>query len=129
MQRSATECSHDAEDIIGGREIIPEFLTDYPTSLAFSNTPVEFWDNIPDAYVHKIRIQHGSIDQTLAIPDIAGKRLSITYGASGSTAIFATEVSPMVRGSFFSAIAGAAVVSTIRIANGARACDESRCVA
>ena len=77
------------EEIIGGRKIIPEYLEEYPTDLRFPYTVVAHWDNVPDEYVHKVRIEHGGIDEEFHIAEIAGKRLSITYetgtmGSSGS---------------------------------------------
>jgi len=77
------------EEIIGGREIIPEYLEGYPTDLRFPYTVVENWDNVPDEYVHKVRIEHGGIDEEFHIAEVAGKRLWITYetgrmGSSGS---------------------------------------------
>jgi hypothetical protein len=68
----------EMKEIIGGRTIIPEELIDYPVSLRFQPSMVEYWDDIPGAYLHKIRIQQGTIDQSFAIAAIADKRLSIT---------------------------------------------------
>ncbi len=79
------------ESIIGGRSIIPEYLTELPTSLYFPASIQSVWTDIPDAYAHKIRIQHGQMDETINIADLAGQRLSITYGGDqgplGSMAI------------------------------------------
>lgn len=73
--------AHTSE-IIGGSTIVPQTLTSLPTNLDFSSTltPV-YWPDIPDTYVHKVRIKHGGIDQTLNIPDLAGQKLSIVYRA------------------------------------------------
>lgn len=80
------------DEIIGKREIVPEYLTDLPIALPFSNTAVEYWDNIPDAYIHKVKIKHGGIDKTFSIPDAAGKRLAITYDTGQmSTAAFSRQ--------------------------------------
>jgi RHS repeat-associated protein len=67
------------EEIIGGRKIIPEYLSALPTDVEFTNTVESHWNTIPTTYVHTLRIQHGEIDETLNIPDLAGKRLSVTY--------------------------------------------------
>ncbi len=76
-------------EIIGGSKIVTQTLTSLPTSLSFSNTPQYYWTDIPDAYpntyVHKVRIKHGEIDQTLNIPDLAGQKLSIAYKAGTIT--------------------------------------------
>lgn len=69
------------EEVVGGRSIVPEHLTALPTTLDFNNTPQDYWTDIPDSYVHKVRIQHGEIDRTLNVPDLAGQRLSLTYRA------------------------------------------------
>ena len=69
----------DVEEVLGGREIVPEYLEFLPTSLRFSNTPQEYWDNVPDGKMHRVHIQHGEIDEEFYIAEIAGKRLSITY--------------------------------------------------
>ncbi|MCG8642563.1 MAG: choice-of-anchor D domain-containing protein, partial [Desulfobacterales bacterium] len=71
----------EMEEIINGREIIPEYISELPTSLPFTSTPQFYWDTVPATYVHTIRIRHGEIDETLDIPDLSGKRLSMTYEA------------------------------------------------
>ena len=66
--------------IIGGKEIIPEYLNSgYPTSLTFSVQSIVRWTKPPEGYEHTVRIQYGEIDMKKAISSIAGKRLSITY--------------------------------------------------
>jgi YD repeat-containing protein len=67
------------EEIVGGRSIIENELTEYPTSLSFSPEVAEVWDDIPASKTATLRIQHEGIDHTISIPDIAGKRLTITY--------------------------------------------------
>jgi RHS repeat-associated protein len=69
------------EEIVGGREIIPEYLTELPSSLEFAVVSQETpWDNIPDEYAHTIKIQHGEINtDNLNIAKLAGKKLSISY--------------------------------------------------
>src|SRR5208283_2249779 len=67
------------EDIIGGRYITPQYLSALPTTLPLSNTPQYTWTNIPSTYIHTVQIQHGQINQTFNIPDLAGKKLAITY--------------------------------------------------
>ncbi|PIU80088.1 MAG: transglutaminase, partial [Nitrospirae bacterium CG06_land_8_20_14_3_00_70_43] len=86
------------EEVIGGREIVPEYLGALPTTLPFANITSQYWDTVPDAYLHKVRIQHGGIDQTLPISEVAGKRLAIAYD-TGVAAVAAV-------GSASSAVAG-----------------------
>ena len=45
--------------------------------------------DIPDAYAHTIRIQHGEIDEEITIADLAGKRLSLTYRNAAGMAMSA----------------------------------------
>lgn len=68
-------------EIIGGKTIVPQTLATLPASLDFPNVPQYYWTDIPDTYVHKVRIKHGGIDQTLNIPDLAGQKLSLVYRA------------------------------------------------
>jgi RHS repeat-associated protein len=67
----------EVREIVGGRKISETHLTTYPTS-AYYFYP-ETWTEIPSAYAATLRIQHQGIDQTLQIPEITAKRLSITY--------------------------------------------------
>ncbi|MEW6429715.1 MAG: RHS repeat-associated core domain-containing protein [Thermodesulfobacteriota bacterium] len=76
------------EEIIGGREIVPEYPAQLPTTLPFPFTAEEFWTDIPDnvAFVHKVTIQHGQINKAFSIAELSGKRLSLTYSSGGVTA-------------------------------------------
>nr|NJM04298.1 hypothetical protein [Desulfobacula sp.] len=86
------------EEIIGGREIIPEYVSGLPESLEFSNSPEEYWDEIPSIYAHTIQIRHGEINKTLDIDGFGGKRLSMTYDtavtANSETAIRSRQNRP-----------------------------------
>ena len=79
------------EEIIGGRTIVPEYLTQLPTSLEFTiisqNTP---WDEIPSEYTHTVNISYGDINKTLDIPTLGGKRLSVTYSDTSESQAAAT---------------------------------------
>jgi len=76
----------DVRDIIGGRQIIQEQLSDYSEHLPHTSTTIsDTWSEVPDAYIAKLRIQHEGIDYTFKIPEIAGKRLSITYAGGSFT--------------------------------------------
>jgi len=67
-------------DIVGGKNIVPDHSNRLPVALPFAGTPTEpQWAEIPPRYVHTIRIAHGDINITQDIPNIAGKKLSITY--------------------------------------------------
>lgn len=80
-------------DIVGGSTIVPQTLATLPASLDFPITttpPPTNWVDIPDIFVHKVRITHGGIDQTLNIPDLAGQKLSIVYRAGSKTTMAKT---------------------------------------
>ncbi|ATG92605.1 RHS repeat-associated core domain-containing protein [Methylomonas koyamae] len=67
-------------DIIGGLNIVPDQSSSLPAGLPFAGTPTQTaWAEIPAGYIHTVRLQHGAIDTTLNIPQIAGKKLSISY--------------------------------------------------
>lgn len=82
--------NNDVKEIISGRSIIQTNLTNYTTTLPFSTTVSSYWDEIPTdaAKTAKLTIQHlncGSgidINYTFNTPDLAGKRLTITYVGS-----------------------------------------------
>ncbi len=66
------------EEIIGGRNITPEFITQhqYPTSWRFAYPNPSYWNTISDTYAHTVRIQSCTFDTTLKTTEIAGKRLT-----------------------------------------------------
>ncbi len=68
------------EEVVGGRQIVPEYSDDLPTSLEFTViTQEDPWDEIPDEYSHTITIRHGGINVITDIATLAGRRLSLTY--------------------------------------------------
>lgn len=74
--------NHDVKEIISGRSIVQSTLAEYPTTLPFSSSLSESWADIPASYVTKLRIQHPGIDHTFNVPDLSGKRLTLTYAGS-----------------------------------------------
>lgn len=70
------------EEIIGGRKIVQSELSSYQTSLPFATSTTAIWNEIPQAYVHTLRIQHQGIDYSMNLHDLAGKRLTLTYTGS-----------------------------------------------
>ena len=76
-----------AQQLIGGRQMLSETLTTYPTNLpkaiSFWTTP-DTWDNIPAANNVTLRIQHAGIDTTFKGYEIAAKRLSLYYDSTNS---------------------------------------------
>jgi RHS repeat-associated protein len=68
------------EDVIGGREIVPETLDGYPTQLPY--TVESSWGEtaeMPDDFMYKLHIEHLGIDYWANLPDIAGERVTIFY--------------------------------------------------
>jgi hypothetical protein len=76
----------DIKEIVGGFTIVPEVLSTYQTTLPFLVRNDMMWTSVPDAYVTTLRVQHVGIDYTCKIPNITGKRLTITYSATMSYA-------------------------------------------
>jgi RHS repeat-associated protein len=67
-------------DITGGLTLIPDDGASLPAALPFAGTPTQSaWTEIPAGYVHTVRLQHGGLDTTLNIPQIAGRKLSLSY--------------------------------------------------
>ncbi|MBP1149514.1 hypothetical protein JOD69_001350, partial [Methylocaldum sp. RMAD-M] len=61
-------------DIAGGLGILPDDSASLPAALPFPGTPTQAaWTDIPSGYIHTVRLQHGGLDTTLNIPEIAGK--------------------------------------------------------
>lgn len=86
-----------AEEVIGGYRIVETETTDLPTSLAFPvfdgvinivggsgsvNLPKQAWDNIPSAYLSKIRLEVDDINHTYDLPELRGRKLSLTFVSS-----------------------------------------------
>ncbi|MCP4710883.1 MAG: hypothetical protein GY869_19855, partial [Planctomycetes bacterium] len=69
----------EVKEIIGGREIIPEILDQFQTTLPWPTTDVEAWDDIPEAYTATFRVEHVGIDHTFDTTEIGAKRLTVTY--------------------------------------------------
>ncbi len=87
------------EEIVGGREIVQEFLQALPTSLPFPYVESYHWADsasIPSTYIHQVTIQHGGINATLNVPDVAGHKLAITYDTSGGAAAMQAMTTDMV---------------------------------
>ena len=71
----------EVKEIISGRSIIQTNLTAYSPTLPFSPSGSSYWNTIPDSSTTKLRIWHVSygIDYSFQTPDLAGKRLTLTY--------------------------------------------------
>ncbi len=73
------------QQLIGGRQLLSETLSAYPTNLpkaiSFWATP-DTWDHIPVGNNVTLRVQHAGIDKTFNGYEIAGKRLSLYYDST-----------------------------------------------
>lgn len=74
--------NNNVEDIVGGRSIVPTTTTQYSTTLPFSPSVTTTFSDITTDKITTLRIQHVGIDYTVNTPDLAGKRLTLTYAGS-----------------------------------------------
>ncbi|MCU7967050.1 MAG: transglutaminase-like domain-containing protein, partial [gamma proteobacterium symbiont of Bathyaustriella thionipta] len=67
-------------DIVGGRTITADNSGVLPVALPFAGTATELpWTEIPSTYMHTVQFEHGGINITKNIAEIAGKKVSISY--------------------------------------------------
>jgi RHS repeat-associated protein len=70
-------------DVVGGRSIVPETLSAYPTDLpyivesAWGETPT-----LPAEYAYKLHIEIPGIDYLADVPEIGGERITVFYAAA-----------------------------------------------
>jgi len=76
----ASQANEDMAAIVGGSKIRITQAVVLPTSLPFNPVDQGTWTEIPAQFIHTVRVQMGSIDQTLNIADVAGKKLSLSVG-------------------------------------------------
>ncbi|CAA0092866.1 tRNA3(Ser)-specific nuclease WapA [Halioglobus japonicus] len=68
------------EDVLGGFRIVPDNGDSLPSGLALPvlGSPVS-WEAVPANYIHTLQLTYGGIDITSNIPDIAGRKVSLSY--------------------------------------------------
>ncbi len=72
-------------EIIGGRSIVPEHLSQLPTTLNFTTSDEIYWiDDVPIEYTATLQVTYAGINHTFEIPNITAKRLSLTYNGSSN---------------------------------------------
>lgn len=62
--------------------VVPADLTAYSASLPYPTSVIATWDEIPPEYTATLRVQYSGIDHTFAVPDIGGRRITVTYAGS-----------------------------------------------
>ena len=68
------------EDVLGGFTIIPDNSASLPVSLPIPVTGTPYTrDDVPQNFIHTLRLRHGGIDISRNIPDIAGRKLSLRF--------------------------------------------------
>jgi len=110
------------EDVLGNSEIIEAVVTNLPTSLLFTLEGVaSTWSTPPTNLTHSIRLQHGGIDKTYLMAEIAGKQLSVTYEPAGNEnnveGISGSAWPVTYVGMKATALLGSTVIGTISIHN------------
>ncbi|MBK6738660.1 MAG: hypothetical protein IPG64_12490 [Haliea sp.] len=76
------------EAVLGGYKIVQDNSTTLPTSLPLAVTAAPLtWDAIPPNYIHTLRITHGTLSTIKNIPDIGGRKVSLTHSGSGQSAV------------------------------------------
>ncbi|MEW6429383.1 MAG: RHS repeat-associated core domain-containing protein [Thermodesulfobacteriota bacterium] len=119
--------NNEIEDIVGGRRILREDSPQLTTAIRFFPTsPADTTVN----YFHTVSIKHGSINETLTLPTIAGRRLAMIYdqpvciatggapyGSGGWDFGTVCPGNPSQMSSSFSNPSGATVTFTLKILN------------
>jgi hypothetical protein len=71
--------NRELKELIGGRTLVPTTLAGLPTSLSFPVRDTTTWDDIPLDRTAVITIDHRGLSYSAPIPEIAGRRLTLTY--------------------------------------------------
>ncbi|MFC1851214.1 RHS repeat-associated core domain-containing protein [candidate division CSSED10-310 bacterium] len=75
------------DDIIGGRQIVPETGQAFQTSLPYETVRTYEWNEVPIQYQALITVEHLGINETFSTADVYGRRLDIMY-------VFSTNLYP-----------------------------------
>lgn len=81
------------EAVFGGYRIIQDNSDSLPASLPLpvTDTPLT-WDAVPANFIHTLRVIHGNLDTTRNIPEIAGRKVSLTYSGDAQSAVAMLKV-------------------------------------
>jgi RHS repeat-associated protein len=68
------------EDVIGGRQIVPETLSALPTSLPYTVLPGQVTSTeLGDDFKYFVRVQLAGLDYEIPLADVAGERVTLFY--------------------------------------------------
>ena len=78
--------NHTRDEVVGGRHIVRQEITNLPTALpeGWTQEGRDEQEHIADSYSLRFRIEHGTIDHTFKGYETAGKRSTIFYDVDGS---------------------------------------------
>jgi len=66
-------------ELLGRRSIVETNLGQFSASFPWPSVVTATWNEIPPEYTTTLRLQHVGIDVTYCMPEIAGKRFTLTY--------------------------------------------------
>lgn len=76
----ANHATDPIEAVVGGYVLERVDVPALPTALPFPSNPTEpAWTEIPATHVATVRLVYGNIDVTVDVPEIAGRKLSLTH--------------------------------------------------
>ena len=91
----------DVAEVVGGRTIIPEEFTSYPTALPHALTvwAETVYSEIPQAFRHTVNVQLQGIDETLNTYDISGKRICVFFDGPSNAPVLYVDGAAVATGS------------------------------
>ncbi len=72
------------EQVIGGKQIVEEKNEAFQTTLPHEISRDDEWTDVPAAYETTLRIEYEGIDETLAVSEFYGKRVTLSFSFDGS---------------------------------------------
>jgi RHS repeat-associated protein len=84
----AEHAGEDARTILGGREIVAmsdSALDRFPSAAAFA------WERMPDLYMAELRVEMGELKASFRLPEMATRKLTLTYSADKKAALWVDE--------------------------------------
>jgi len=75
----ANHPNDEITDVIGSKQLRRVEYSELPLHPAFGYTVDEIWSEVPIQFNHTLQVRHGELDEIFDLPDIIGKKLSISY--------------------------------------------------